>query len=193
MSFVERSNIQCPFLGESFIRGYTVLVVKCLPLCLKMLHLNPFDNTTGSGSEMEEVNAANSTVLPTTIIIGLALGIFAGLLLVFTFFIILLVISLVWFVKKVNKKKDKQAYKTQQPRKGDTPGTADRPALQRHANGDTNTAVVMKTNAAYASSRCQISTKDYNMPSMHIIDQSARPSNDYDNDPKDHYDYVIVI
>ena len=145
---------------------------------------------------MEEVNAADYTVLSTTIIIGLALGIFGGLLLVFIFFIILLVISLVWFTKKVNKKKKKQAYQTQKPR-GEEQTYAlnikDRGASGQRAASNTDTAVAMRTNASYIPTVRHISTKGYKTPCTHVIDQSAPSSNDYDNDPKDHYDYVIVI
>lgn len=162
------------------------------------------NHTAGSQSRMEEINASDPAVLPTTIIIGLALGIIAGVLVVFTFFTILLVLILVWFVKKVNKKKDKQAYLTRQPRDEEPiySSTEDTRALGQHADGNTGIAIEMKTNAAYTLSRRDISTKGYdNMPPMHIIDQSSRSSNDYDNDPidyyendpKDHYDYVIVV
>ena len=154
-----------------------------------------FTPTTGSTSWTKTATTSmDLPEQPQNIIIGTILGIIAGILFVLTLFICLLVLSVMWFVRKFMKKDKRQNQTAGRPREGAgqiyISGTEDRAVSQHRVSIDTDTAVVMKTNAAYISTLRQTTTKDY-APCTRVIDQRA--SNDYDNDPTDRYDYVIII
>ena len=93
-------------------------------------------------------------------VIGAVLGTAVGLLVLF---VLILVLSLVWCVRKANH--DKQAYNVRQPiERGQITDSAVMAEIPQHYMDiqDTNTVVEMKTNAAYISSPTafQISTEE---------------------------------
>ena len=92
------------------------------------------------------------------IIIGAVVGTFTGSLLVLIFLVSLV---LLWFLRKHNL--EKQAHQLRQPeREGEVSSSdrEDRPATPEYVEFDSDTALEMKSNAAYASTALQISTEE---------------------------------
>ena len=107
------------------------------------------------------------------IIIGAVVGTFAGSLSVLTFLVSLV---LLWFLRK--RSLEKQARQLRQPRRD----VEDRPATPEYVEFDSDTALEMKSNAAYASTTHQISTEE----NVAYVSTKSGHYEDYQID----YDYI---